>query len=125
MSDPESVVRAYFAATAEPGNLLTAVDDHFAPDAVWHNTGLPTAEGIDAIKGFWQHFIDTYSMHAMIVEVRALAVDGGRVVTERVDHFDDAAGARVASVEVAGTLEVRDGRIVAWRDYFDPRPFLG
>ncbi|MEV4420328.1 limonene-1,2-epoxide hydrolase family protein [Patulibacter sp. NPDC049589] len=125
MTNPESVVRSYFEAAAKPGNLLAAVDEHFTPDAIWQNTGLPTAEGIEAIKGFWQHFVDQYAMHAMIVEVLALAVAGDRVVTERIDHFDDPAGNRVASVPVAGTFVVRDGRIALWRDYFDPRPFLG
>jgi limonene-1,2-epoxide hydrolase len=124
MSNAEETVRGYFEASAKPGNLLGAVDEYFAADAVWENTGLPTAEGIDAIKGFWQQFIDGFGMHAMIVELTAIAVTGDSVVTERIDHFDNPAGERIASVPVAGTLEVKDGKIVAWRDYVDPRPFL-
>lgn len=125
MGTPESVVRSYFDACAEPGNLLAAVDAHFAPDAVWQNTGLPTAEGVDAVKAFWQQFIDGFSADAMTVELLALAVAGDVVVTERIDRLLNPAGETVATIPVAGTLEVEDGRIVAWRDYLDPRPFLG
>jgi len=57
--------------------------------------------------------------------VRAFFDDcGDQVLTERIDHLDDESGNRIASLPVAGTLEVRGGKIVAWRDYFDPRPLL-
>lgn len=124
MADAESVVRAFFADTAKPGNLIGALESHVADDCVWENSGLPTADGIDAMKGFLQQFIDGFNMHALVVEYRAIATAGSQVVTERIDHFDDADGNRIMTLSVAGTLEVRDGKIVAWRDYFDPRPFL-
>src|SRR5436190_17727260 len=50
-------------------------------------------------------------------------VDGGDVVmNERVDVFHFPAGmfARThTSTRVAGVFELRDGRIAAWRDYYD------
>jgi limonene-1,2-epoxide hydrolase len=50
-------------------------------------------------------------------EIAHLATTGTTVLTERVDLL------RTARVEallpVMGAFEVRDGRIVAWRDYFD------
>lgn len=125
MSDAESVVRAFFDATAKPGNLQAALDTHFAPDGVWENTGLPTANGLEEAKGFMQSFTDGHGLDALTVEFRGLAVSGDMVLTERIDHLDKADGERIASLPVSGTLEVKDGKIVAWRDYFDPRPFLG
>lgn len=50
-----------------------------------------------------QHFVDNYEMDAMIVEVKAVATYGDAVGTERVDHFDNSAGERIASVSVAGS----------------------
>ena len=46
-----------------------------------------------------------------------LAVDGDVVLTERVDVLRK--GGFVAEFWVCGTFEVREGRIVVWRDYFD------
>lgn len=124
MADAESVVRAFFEDCGKPGNLIGALDTHVADGCVWENTGLPTATGIDEMKGFMQQFIDGFNMHALVVEFKAIAATGDTVVTERIDHFDDADGKRISSLPVAGTLEVSGGKIVAWRDYFDPRPFL-
>ncbi|HEX4109545.1 MAG TPA: limonene-1,2-epoxide hydrolase family protein [Solirubrobacteraceae bacterium] len=123
-SDPMSVVQSFFDQSAKGGELIEALDAHMAPNCVWENTGLPTAEGLDAMKGFMQSFIDGFSLHALVVEVRSMAASGGSVLTERIDHLDSGSGDRVASLPVSGTFEVSGGKIVAWRDYFDPRPFL-
>ncbi|HEY5024899.1 MAG TPA: limonene-1,2-epoxide hydrolase family protein, partial [Acidimicrobiales bacterium] len=46
-----------------------------------------------------------------------LAVRDNVVLTERIDTFT--VGDLVAALPVMGTFEVRDGKICAWRDYFD------
>jgi limonene-1,2-epoxide hydrolase len=48
-----------------------------------------------------------------------LAADGNVVLSERVDHVHDADGAIVGSIRVMGALEVVDGKIIRWRDYFN------
>jgi len=49
--------------------------------------------------------------------IRNLAEDGDTVLTERVDEIT--ANGVTAPVPVMGTFEIRNGRIVQWRDYFD------
>ena len=39
------------------------------------------------------------------------------LLTERIDTFH--VGEVVAPLPVMGTFEIRDGKISAWRDYFD------
>jgi len=39
------------------------------------------------------------------------------VLTERTDYLDGPGGAIV--IRVMGACEIRDGKIAAWRDYFD------
>ncbi|MBL8268596.1 limonene-1,2-epoxide hydrolase family protein [Steroidobacter sp.] len=46
-----------------------------------------------------------------------IAVDGHKVLTERVDDFS--IGGVAVSLPIMGTFEVHDGKIKAWRDYFD------
>ncbi|MEQ8167102.1 MAG: limonene-1,2-epoxide hydrolase family protein, partial [Alphaproteobacteria bacterium] len=51
-------------------------------------------------------------------EILDIFAAGGRVVTERVDHFDFGT-ARVA-LPIVGLFEFDgEGRIAAWREYFD------
>ena len=54
--------------------------------------------------------------------VDAIAADGGTVLTERRDIFTFANG--VIDLPVMGTFEVADGKITAWRDYFDMNQFM-
>jgi len=46
-----------------------------------------------------------------------VAENGDVVFTERVDRFQ--MGDKKVELPVAGVFEVRDGKIAAWRDYFD------
>ena len=41
-------------------------------------------------------------------------------LTERVDTMFDSSGAVIASVELMGRIDVRDGKVSLHRDYFDP-----
>jgi limonene-1,2-epoxide hydrolase len=54
---------------------------------------------------------------SMAIDMLHLAVRDDVVLTERIDTFK--VGDKVAALPVMGTFEVRDGKISAWRDYFD------
>jgi len=56
------------------------------------------------------------------VRILRMAATGGLVFTERIDALERAG--RTGELPVAGVFEVEDGRIVAWRDYFDLRQAL-
>jgi limonene-1,2-epoxide hydrolase len=51
-----------------------------------------------------------------------LACNGDVVFTERVDRMS--IGGNKVAVPVAGVFEVRDGKIAAWRDYFDMQQLM-
>lgn len=124
MSDPETVVRSFFEATAQRGNFLEAVRTYLSEDADWRNTGFPTATGMEEIVALSNQFIEGMGLDTMRVELVAIAAAGDTVLTERVDYLQDAAGEVLAELAVSGTLVVRDGKITSWRDYWDPRPLL-
>jgi limonene-1,2-epoxide hydrolase len=50
-------------------------------------------------------------------------VAGSVVFTERVDRFETEAGH--VDMPVVGVFEMADGKIAAWRDYFDVAMFTG
>lgn len=55
-------------------------------------------------------------------EISAIASTGSVVFTERVDRF--VVGGKTIALPVAGVFELRDGKIAAWRDYFDMQSYL-
>jgi limonene-1,2-epoxide hydrolase len=115
MRDPEQVVRSFCEAFArrDTQELL----GFLAADAVYHNIPLPPLQGHGAIEGVLKQFLGPCSR--VEFELRALASRGDTVFTERVDRFWLANG-KTVELPVAGVFDVgADGKIRAWRDYFD------
>jgi len=113
--DAERIVRDFCAAFArrEPRELL----GFLAPDALYHNLPLAPVTGHAAIEGVLRAFLAPCT--ACEFELRAVATSGSTVLTERVDRFTRADGRRI-ELPVMGAFEVgADGKIHAWRDYFD------
>ena len=115
MSNTE-IVQAFFAAWE-----AQSVDDimkGFAPDARWLNVGLPEAVGHDAIRKMVEPFVKSAQSVKFVVHHIA-ETKGGAVLTERTDIFET--NGRKSSFDVMGILELKDGKIVNWREYFDTR----
>lgn len=120
----ESAVRNFFNAMSNKAGLIQAIQDHCAEECRWENTGLPTAENKAGMIAMMQGFIDGYQLDHMRIDLVSVAVDGDKVLTERIDYLNKADGSTVATIALAGVLQVKEGKIVRWTDYFDPRPFL-
>jgi limonene-1,2-epoxide hydrolase len=87
----------------------------FTPDAVYHNMPMAPVTGHDGIRQVFQFFVPP--AQSIEFEVLNLASTGSVVLTERVDRF--VMGGKKVELPVCGVFEVRDGKIAAWRDYFD------
>ena len=111
--DAERVVRDFCAAFGR--HDAEALRPFFTDDVVYHNIPMDPAVGIDATIAFIHGFFGL--CESMAVDTLHLAVRDNVVLTERVDTFK--IGEVVAPLPVMGTFEVRDGKISAWRDYFD------
>jgi len=53
------------------------------------------------------------------VDMLAIAADGNRVLTERLDRLVRADGSEIAAIKAMGIFEVEGNHVVAWRDYAD------
>lgn len=85
-------------------------------DAVYHNIPLPPAKGKATIRAVCDGFLKM----ADSIEFKILHTlsAGNLVMNERVDSFQFKGG-KQSSIPVAGVFEVTNGKISAWRDYFD------
>lgn len=116
--NPQETVEAFVAAWNRRD--LDAVYAMMADDVVWENVPLGVAEGIGAVRAMMDGFPP---IEACDWTIHAIAANGGTVLTERTDGFT-LAGGRQAKVRVMGVFEIgADGRIAAWRDYFDSAEF--
>ena len=117
-AENENLVRKFCAAwqRKDIAELLA----FFTPDAVYHNVPLEPLNGVDAIRTTLEMFV--VPAERIEFEMLAMASSGNLVFTERVDHF--VMMGKTVALPVAGVFEVRDGKIAAWRDYFDMQTWL-
>jgi limonene-1,2-epoxide hydrolase len=111
--DAERVVRDLCDAFAKHDAEL--LRQFFTEDVVYHNIPMDAAVGIEETIAFITGFLAMFD--SLVIETRHLAVRENIVLTERVDTFK--IGDKEAALPVMGTFEIRDGKICAWRDYFD------
>jgi limonene-1,2-epoxide hydrolase len=118
MAEPIDIVRD-FCAAFEAGDI-DAILEFFTDDAVYHNIPVAPVQGKDAIRATFDMFMT--GVEKVEFRVRNIAASGNVVLTERVDVF--VLPAKNIELPVMGTFEVRDGKIVAWRDYFDLNQYM-
>ena len=112
MKDPETVVREFCAMW--PERSIDRFLEFFTDDAVYHNMPMEPVSGKNGIREVLNLCVPAEEIEAEIVH---LAARGNLVFTERVDRFRF--GAKRVDLACAGVFEIRDGKIAAWRDYFD------
>jgi limonene-1,2-epoxide hydrolase len=117
-STPESVVRDFCRAVERRD--VTALVTFFTDDAVYHNIPMAPLTGRDAIASTLTQFIAPATK--VEFELLGIATQGATVFTERVDRFE--INGKQIALPVMGAFEVTsDGKIRAWRDYFDMQQF--
>jgi limonene-1,2-epoxide hydrolase len=115
---PIEIVRRFCAvwSNVDPDDIA----EFFTDDAVYHNIPMDPLTGRDTIKSFIAGFAG--GAEQIDFRVRNIVADGNVVLTERVDVFVMPNGK--VELPVMGAFEVRDGKIAAWRDYFDMKQFM-
>lgn len=111
---PDDVVTDFCAKWTKPDPAELA--SHFTADAIYHNIPMQPVTGRDAITAFIAEF--TVMIDGIDFQVHRQVSSGNLVFNERTDvmHLKDG---RDVPLPVAGVFEVVDGKIAAWRDYFD------
>ncbi len=87
----------------------------FTPDAVYHNMPMAPAEGTEAIRALIEFFLSP--AETVDWEILSIAQAGDTVLAERIDRF--VMDGKECALPVVGVFEMREGKIAAWREYFD------
>ncbi|RZJ97656.1 MAG: limonene-1,2-epoxide hydrolase [Novosphingobium sp.] len=119
MSVLADLVTRFVTSWEQPDSFPAMVDAYFTDDTVWDNHGVITTKGKAEAVAFFEQFTAATGMAAMKIDLLAIAETGSKVLTERIDYILNAAGETVMTVPVMGIFEIADGKITAWRDYFD------
>lgn len=118
---PDEIVRT-FINRIEAKNLDSACE-LLAEDCEYDNVPMSKVFGIDAVKQVLAPFVAGCSeINWVIVRQSATGdTNAGVVLNERIDRFN--MGGRWVELPLAGVFEIKNGKIVLWRDYFDLATF--
>ncbi len=119
--DAEKIVREFCAAwgRADLDHIMGA----FTDDAVYHNIPMPALKGRAEIENFIKGLFATNS-DGVDFDIKHQVTSGAVVLNERVDSMT--IGDKGVALPVCGVFELTsDGKISAWRDYFDMAQFTG
>lgn len=118
MSANTDIVAKFLEAWSR--NQLDELMSYFGADAVYHNIPVDPVVGVEAIRAVIQGFAGMASEIEWVTRSIAENADGV-VLTERLDRFK--MGDKWVELPVMGAFELREGKIAAWRDYFDMAQF--
>jgi limonene-1,2-epoxide hydrolase len=118
-NDPDALVTQF--CEAWPRMDADELSSYFSDDGVYHNIPMPPAVGRAAVHELLTGMRGMIS--AIRFEVHRQVTDGSTVMNERTDHIT--MGDKVIALPVVGVFEIDNGRIRAWRDYFDMAQFSG
>lgn len=117
MGSNSEIIDRFSAAWAAKD--VDAIMDYFLEDAVYTNMPIEPANiGKPAIRAVIEMFLGMAQQVEFVVHNTAENPLTGVVMNERTDRFLLANGTWL-ELPVMGVFELRDGRIAAWRDYFD------
>lgn len=91
------------------------MDGFLTDDCVWENPGSPVCRGKEEIFALLPA-----DFARLEVRFRHMATAGDTVLAERIESMFRADGTPIAlNLKVMAAFDLRDGRIAAWRDYYD------
>jgi limonene-1,2-epoxide hydrolase len=92
----------------------------FDDNAVFQNMPTEPVQGKAAVRRF---LAETGTPSDVAHDVRNIIAQGNLVMAERVEQFT--LNGRRIRLPVVTVAEVENGRVTAWRDYFDMATFVG
>jgi limonene-1,2-epoxide hydrolase len=118
VTENQATVRSFIDAFN--ANDLEQIMGFFHADAIYHNIPIEPVRGFEAIRAVIQGFLGLATEVDWVVHNIAES-ESGAVLTERTDRF--LIRGNWVELPVMGSFVVRDGKLAAWRDYFDMKQF--
>jgi limonene-1,2-epoxide hydrolase len=111
----DAMIREFIAAweRRDTEHIVNA----FADDGVYHSVPLTPIVGKEAIRQFVAGF---EGVPAGRLEVHHQVAAGNIVMNERTDYIT--LNGQPVTLPICGVFEIENGRIKAWREYFDLTP---
>jgi limonene-1,2-epoxide hydrolase len=120
-----ALVRRFFERWALSfDETCAAFEEMFSEHCLWDQKPMTVTTGPEEAVRFLRLTRTLMGLERIEVELISIVAAGGVVHTQRVDSLYARSGALLARAPVAGVLQLQDGRIVQWKEYFDAGSFV-
>ena len=113
MTANETVIRDFIAAWSRLD--ADELAGFFTEDGTYHNMPMGPVSGRDHVKALIAGFIKDWTETTW--DVLTVVASGDVVIAERLDRTK--VGDKAVDLPCCGVFEMENGKIKAWRDYFD------
>lgn len=98
---------------------LCASLDALSDDCIWMQSSLPDTHGRQAALSLLMGWHQRLGVETIRVEICKIIANESCVASERIDYLLRADGGVIARIPVAGIMDIDNGKIISWREYFD------
>jgi limonene-1,2-epoxide hydrolase len=114
------LVTDFFAAWGRSfDDMIESFRVALAPDCLIKMTRTPDMIGLQQLQPFMDTVRAAGVIETMDVEVLRMIATDDCVVCERIDTMHAPGGAVTARLPTFSLMDIRDGKITEWHDYFD------
>jgi len=92
--------------------------DYMSEQCIFLQTRLPDIYGCVEAAAFMD-LVRERGIETVDVDLFTIIAQGDHVATERIDHLKNKDGQILSSVKAVGFMQLANGKITTWRDYFD------
>lgn len=121
---PKDVVCGFFAGFGKSVEEDEQTYRKYLAEDVQYFTGTTMVRSVDELLVLVRKASDLIGLKTWWAEILNIISEGEVVVSERIDHQIGLDDKEAFPTVILGIMKIRDGKIVEWRDYWDPRELM-
>ena len=121
---PKDVVRKFFAEFGQSVEQDEQTYRKYLAEDVQYFTGTTMVRSVDELLALVRKASDMIGLKTWRAEILNIIAEGDIVVSERIDHQIGLNDEEAFPTVNLGIMKIKDGKIVEWRDYWDPRELM-
>lgn len=120
------LVKAFFERWGKNAeDLIASFKDFIDHDCIWKQSGVPDCAGPEEAAALMEAARQWSGVETIKVDLLNLVAEGDIVISERVDIVKRADGSVISELPVVGVMEIKNGKVSRWSEYFNPSDFKG
>ena len=122
----KKLVMTFFERWEKSADEVSAsLKDFIGDECIWRQSGVQDCKGPEEAIALMRLAREFAGVETIRVDLLNLVAEGDIVISERVDIVKKADGSVISELPVVGVMEIKNGKLCRWSEYFNPSDFKG